>query len=153
MTTTREPNWDDLIPLPSIFDPNARISFLQSLLIETNPKYQHPRQHENIKAAISMYESGVLNGSNKVFIAGGKIVSKEEALECGLPVWGEVSATLSLNLNRPLPVQGGSFHQFAQKASYPFNPRLGGHTVRSGFSSPYSLSLVFSSRLYWSAAY
>lgn len=144
MTTTREPKWDELIPLPSIFDPNTRITFLKSLLIETNPNYQHPRQHLNIKAAISMYESGMLNGDNKVFIAGGKVVSKEEALECDLPVWGEVSATLSLNLKRALTVQGGSYHQFQQKAAYPVHPQLSGHAVRSGFSSPYSLFLFFS---------
>ena len=93
-----------------------------------------------------MYESGMLNGDSNVLIAGGKVVSHEEALECGLPVWGEVSAMLSLNLNRPLPVQGGSYHQFQQKASYPFSPQLGRHTVRSGFSSPYSLFLFFSFR-------
>lgn len=153
MTTTREPKWDELIPLPSIFDPNTRITFLKSLLIEANPNYQHPRQHVNIKAAISMYESGKLNGKNEVLIAGGKVVNNEEALEGGLPVWSEVSATLSLNLKCVLTVQGGSYHQFTQKASYPVDPELGGHTVRSGFSSPYSLFLFFSSRSQLNAAY
>lgn len=71
-----------------------------------------------------MYESGELNG-NKVLIAYGKVVDKEGALTCGLPVWSEVSATLSLNLKHALTVQGGSYHQFThQKASYPFHPQL-----------------------------
>lgn len=42
-----------------------------------------------------MYESGMLNGNNKVLIAGGKVVNDEEALyiDGGLPLWSEVSAT------------------------------------------------------------
>lgn len=117
MTTTRRPKWDELVLLLSIFDPNTRVTFLKSLFIETNPNYQDPRQHLNIKAAISMYESGKLNGNIKFLIAGWNVVNNEEALEGGLPVWSEVSATLSLNLKRALKVQGGSFHQFTQKAS------------------------------------
>lgn len=143
MTTTRQPKWDELIPLPSIFDPNVRTVFLKSLLIEGNPNYQNPRQHSNIKAAISMYESGKLNGNNKVLIAGGKVVNNEEALEGGLPVWSEVSTTLSLNLKRVSMVQGGSFHQFTQKASYPVHPQRGGHVVRSKFSSRLFALLIF----------
>ena len=38
--------------------------------IETNPNYQHPRQHLNIEAAISIYKSGTPNGNNKVLITG-----------------------------------------------------------------------------------
>lgn len=81
----------NLFPLHP-FDPNTRINLLKSLLDETNLNYQHPRQHVNIKAAISMYGSGKLNGSNKIFIAGGKEITKEEALKSGPPIWGEVSA-------------------------------------------------------------
>lgn len=74
-----------------------------------------------------MYERDMLNGNNKVLIAGGKVVNIEEALEGGLPVWSKVSATLSLNLKRALTVQGGSFHQFTQKASYPILQQLRRH--------------------------
>lgn len=48
-----------------------------------------------------MYQSGELNGS-KDYIAGGKVVTHEEALKGGLPVWSEVSAMLCLSLKRAL---------------------------------------------------
>ena len=95
--TTVAPKWDELVPLPIIFDPKARITLLQSILIPGNPHYQHPRQHPNIRAAIALYESGKLDGS-KVLISGGRVVSNEEALEAGLPVWSEVSAMSSPSL-------------------------------------------------------
>ena len=95
--TTVEPKWDDLVPLPIIFDPKARITLLKSILTPGNPHYQQPYQHTNIRAAIALYESGKLDGS-KVLIAGGKVVSNEEALKGGIPVWSEVSAMPSLSL-------------------------------------------------------
>lgn len=101
MATKPVPKLDELVPLKSVFDPNARIAILESLLIEGNPRYVHPRQHPNIKAAIAMYQSGELNGS-KNYIAGGKVVTHEEALKGGIPVWIEVSAMLSLSLKRSL---------------------------------------------------
>lgn len=120
MTITREPKWDELVFLPSIFDPNACITFLQLILIETNCYYQYPCQHKNIKIAIKMYENSMLNSDNKVFIASGNIISHKEVLEYGLPVWGEVSTMLSPNLNCPLLVQDNSYYQFPQKSLYPF---------------------------------
>ncbi|MCJ1346614.1 hypothetical protein MMC31_004832, partial [Peltigera leucophlebia] len=111
--TTSAPKWDELVPIPLIFDVKARIEFLKSILIPGNPCSQHPRQHPNIEAAIAMYESGKLDGS-RVLIVGGKVVSSEEALKAGLPVWGE----------------GGSYHQFSsQKASYPYDPQMSGHAL------------------------
>ena len=95
--TTVEPKWDELVPLPLIFNPKARIILLKSIMIPSNPHYQHPLQHPNIRAAIALYEGGKLDGS-KVLIAGGKMVSNEEALEAGLPVWSDVNAMSSLSL-------------------------------------------------------
>lgn len=92
---------DELVPLKSGFDPNARIAILESLLIEGNPHYVHLRQLPNIKAATAMYQSGELNGS-KVYIAGGKVVTHEEALKGGIPGWSEGSAMLSFSLKRAL---------------------------------------------------
>lgn len=101
MATNPVPKLDELVPLKSVIDPNARIAFLESVLTEGNPHYAHPRQHPNIKATIAMYQSDELNGS-KVYIAGGKVVIHEEALKGGIPVWIEVSAMSSLSLKRPL---------------------------------------------------
>lgn len=95
--TTFTPKWDELVPLPLIFDFKARIEFLTSLLISSNLYYQHFRQHPKIKGAIALYKSGKLNGS-KVLNVGGKLVSSEEALKAGLSVWSEVSAISSLSL-------------------------------------------------------
>ena len=94
--TTVAPKWDELVPLPIIFDPKARITLLQSTLIPGDPHYEHPQQHPNIRAAIALYESGELDG-REVFISGGKVVSKEEAFSSGLPVWSEVSALPPIN--------------------------------------------------------
>lgn len=147
MTTTREPKWDELVPLPSIFDPNARITFLQSLLVETNPYYQPPRQHENIKAAIKMYESGVLNGDTKVLIAGGKIVSQKEALECDLPVWGEVSCHVISKSQSPLTGPGRFLPSVSTtKSIVSFLSATRGAYRKIRISCPHLLSLFFSFR-------
>lgn len=82
--TTDAPKWDELVPLPIIFDPKALITLLQSILIPGNPHYEHPQQHANIRAAIALYESGELDG-HKVFISGGRVVSLEEAFSSELP--------------------------------------------------------------------
>lgn len=85
---------DELVPLKLGFDPNACIKFLESILIEGNPYYAHPRQYPNIKAAIAMYQSNELNGS-KVYIAGKKVVINEKPLKREIPLWIEVSAMSS----------------------------------------------------------
>lgn len=120
--TTVEPKWDELVPLPIIFDPEARITLLKSILIPGNPYYQHPSQHPNIRAAIALYESGKLDGS-KVLIAGGKVVSNEEALKAGIPVWSEVSAMPSLSLKCVLTGDLGRLLSSIQAKGYiPLQP-------------------------------
>ena len=98
MVTKPVPKMDELVPLKSAFDPNA---ILESLLTEGNLHYVHLHQHSNIKAAIAMYQSGELNGS-KLYIASGKVVTHEDALKGGIPVWIEVSVMLSLSLEHLL---------------------------------------------------
>lgn len=71
--------------------------FLKSLLIPGSPHHQYPRQHSNIRAAIELYENSKLDGS-KVLIVGGEVVSNEDTLKAGLPVWSEVSAMPYLSL-------------------------------------------------------
>lgn len=125
MATKPVPKLDELVPLKSAFGPNARIAILESLLIEGNAHYVHPRQHPNIKAAIAMYQSGELNGS-KVYIAGGKVVTHEDALKGGIPVWIEVSAILSLSLERSLTDDlGRPISPIYPKSQICFRPRIG----------------------------
>lgn len=57
-----------------------------------------------------MFENSMLNDDRKVLIVGEKIVSYKETLKYGLPIWGKVSVTLFLNLNRPLLVQSGFYY-------------------------------------------
>lgn len=68
--------WDDLVPLPIIFDQITRVAFLKSILLPSNPHYQSPRQHPSVKATIALHESGKIDGS-RVLIMGGKLVSGE----------------------------------------------------------------------------
>lgn len=53
-------------------------------------------QIPNIRAAITLYESGKLDRS-KALIVGGEVVSNEEALKAALPVWSKFSAMSSLS--------------------------------------------------------
>jgi hypothetical protein len=69
------------IPLPVPFDVPKRIQTLRGYLDPNNPDYQPEIQHVNIKAAIKLYETGEIDGNQKVYIKDGKIVSREESFK------------------------------------------------------------------------
>lgn len=50
--TTSAPKWDELVPLPAIFDPNARVEFLKLLLVPGNPHYQSTSQYQSRDYAV-----------------------------------------------------------------------------------------------------
>jgi hypothetical protein len=78
------------IPIPMVFDVKERIIQLRGFLERNNQHYQPEPQHPNIKAAITLYEEGKLDGFKRVMIMGGKIVSEKEAKEAKTWCWTEV---------------------------------------------------------------
>ena len=64
--------WLPRNPCPPVpFDAQARIEKLRSYLDPNNPHHERPQQYENIKAAITLYEEGKINGVNLVYIQRG----------------------------------------------------------------------------------
>ena len=78
------------IPIPFVFDVQARIKALQSYLDPDNPDYQPERQHENIRDAIKLYEEGKTDGLKRTTIIDGKIAPFEEAFTSKTGGWIEV---------------------------------------------------------------
>ncbi|KAI9769494.1 MAG: hypothetical protein M1840_003971 [Geoglossum simile] len=102
------------IPVPLVFDVQERIEQLHSYLDPSNPLYQPEPQHINIKAAITLYEDGKIDGIQHVYITGGKVVTREVANNTMTWVWAE-----------------GVHYQLAQKHAYghgPFGPNY--HEIR-----------------------
>jgi hypothetical protein len=89
------------IPLVEPFNIGKRIEELRNYLDPKHSSYQPERQHNNIRAAIKLYERGQIDGTEQVFIKDGKIVTKKEIFEGPPCSWIE-----------------GMFHQFAQKHAY-----------------------------------
>ncbi|KFY81690.1 hypothetical protein V500_11186 [Pseudogymnoascus sp. VKM F-4518 (FW-2643)] len=77
------------IPIPFVFDVQARIKALQSYLDPNNPDYQPERQHENIRAVIKLYEEGKIDGLKRTTIIDGKIAHFEEAFTSKTGSWIE----------------------------------------------------------------
>jgi len=88
------------IPIPAPPpDIKERIQELRGYLDPKNPDYQPQEQHTNIKAAIKLYEDGVIDGVKQVCIMDGKIVTEEESFTGKSWSWDE-----------------GIWHQYAQNA-------------------------------------
>src|SRR4051794_11399761 len=88
------------IPWPEPFDVQKRIKELRSYLDPKNPRYRS-KQVVNIKAVIQLYEDGIIDGSKKVFIMEGKVVTEEETLKGGHAwAWIEVRLSFGLGLTR-----------------------------------------------------
>jgi hypothetical protein len=77
--------------MPLVFDVQERIERLLSYLQPSNPMYQPEPQHINIKAAITLYQECKLDGLQRVYITGGKVVTKEVADKTMTWVWSEVT--------------------------------------------------------------
>jgi hypothetical protein len=57
-----------------------RLASLRAYLDPESPRYFPIKgQHDNIRAAIHAYESGLIDGSKEIWFAGGEIVTEEEA--------------------------------------------------------------------------
>lgn len=79
------------IPIPFVFDVQARIKALQGYLDPSNPDYQPERQHVNIRAAIKLYEEGKIDGLQRTTIIDGKIARFEDAFTSKTGSWIEVT--------------------------------------------------------------
>lgn len=86
-------------PNPSI---PARIARLRTFLDPASPTYWRVEWHVNIRKAISMYETGELDGVRRVWIKKGEVVSKAEAWRGPECCWCEVSERFPSNLYRPI---------------------------------------------------
>ncbi|OBT95763.1 hypothetical protein VE01_06545, partial [Pseudogymnoascus verrucosus] len=71
------------IPIPpvSVLSIPATIARLLTYLDPTHQDYYRVEQHPNIRKAISMYESGELDGLRQVAIMRGGVMKREEAWE------------------------------------------------------------------------
>lgn len=94
--------WLPRNPCPPVpFNVQARINELRSHLDPNSPLYECPEQHENIKAAITLYEQGKINGVDRVFIRRGKLIQWKDISKD--PAWTWVE---------------GMSHQLIQKCAY-----------------------------------
>ncbi|OBT82250.1 hypothetical protein VE02_09205 [Pseudogymnoascus sp. 03VT05] len=78
------------MPIPPVFDVEARIKDLQGFLNPSNPNYQPKRQHVNIRAVIKLYEEGKLDGLQRTTFIDGKIDPYEEAFTAKSGSWTEI---------------------------------------------------------------
>ena len=107
------------IPWPAPFDVQKRIQELRGYLDPKNPWYEF-EQNVNIKAVIQLYEDGIIDGSEEVFIMQGKIVTEEETLEANTWAWIEVYSFKCLPrtyLTNGPKLQGMGY-EFAEKHAY-----------------------------------
>ncbi|KAI9781392.1 MAG: hypothetical protein M1839_005986 [Geoglossum umbratile] len=77
MANTTPITFSPAVPVPLVFDVQERIEQLRSYLDPSNPLYQPEPQHINIKAAITLYEDGKLDGLQRVYVTSGKVVIRE----------------------------------------------------------------------------
>ena len=78
------------IPWTAPFDVQKRIQELRGYLDPKNPWYECEQQHVNIKAAIQLYEDGIIDGSEEVFIMEGKVVTEQEMFGGSAWAWVEL---------------------------------------------------------------
>jgi hypothetical protein len=121
------------IPWPAPFDVQKRIQELHGYLDPKNPWYEFEQQHVNIKAVIQLYEDGIIDGSEEVFIMQGKIVTEEETLEANTWAWIEVYSFKCLPrtyLTNGPKLQGMGY-EFAEKHAYGHGAFNTYHEVRN----------------------
>lgn len=87
------------MPIPIHFDVQNRIESLRRLLdpnipdpaafpgFDTRPLIEQHRV--NIEAIIKLYEDGIIDGTKKVYIRGGKLIPYEETLKGSQCIWEE----------------------------------------------------------------
>jgi hypothetical protein len=105
---------------PVLFDVQKRIQELRGYLDPKNPEYECEQQHVNIRAAIQLYEDGKIDGSEEVFIMGGKVVAEQEMYKGTTWAWVEVRSFKSLSrthLTNGLKLQE-TCYEFAEKHAY-----------------------------------
>jgi hypothetical protein len=105
---------------PVSFDVQKRIQELRGYLDPKNPQYECEQQHVNIRAAIQLYEDGKIDGSEEVFIMGGKVVTEQEMYKGTTWTWVEVHSFKSLSktyLTNGLKLQE-TCYEFAEKHAY-----------------------------------
>jgi hypothetical protein len=121
------------IPWPEPFDVQKRIKELLSYLDPKNPLYRS-KQVVNIKAVIQLYEDGIIDGSEEVWVMEGKVVTEEETLKGGHAwAWLEVHSFKSLpriHLTNRFKLQGMEY-QFAEKHAYGHRTFRDYHEVRN----------------------
>jgi hypothetical protein len=121
------------IPWPAPFDVQKRIQELRGYLDPKNPWYEFEQQHVNIKAVIQLYEDGIIDGSEEVFIMQGKIVTEEETLEANTWAWIEVYSFKCVPrtyLTNGPKLQGMGY-EFAEKHAYGHGAFDNYHEVRN----------------------
>jgi len=91
--------------LPPPIDVKKRLEQLRGYLDPNDPWYQPEYQHINIRVIIKLYEEGLIDGSQYVYVQDGKLVSREQSLKGPSPGLTE-----------------GVFHQYSQKTSYGHGP-------------------------------
>jgi hypothetical protein len=94
MANTAPITFAPAFPIPLVFDVQERIEQLRGYLDPSNPLYQPEPQLINIKAAITLYEDGKLDGLQQVYIMDGKVVSWEVVCSRTTWAWSEVVFTL-----------------------------------------------------------
>jgi hypothetical protein len=77
------------IPQPLVFDLLGRIQEVRDSRSKKSSDQPEP-QHVTIKALIKRYEDGRIDGIQEVWVAEGKVGTKEEAKNCSGWVWYEV---------------------------------------------------------------
>ncbi|KAH8593170.1 hypothetical protein B0O99DRAFT_628286, partial [Bisporella sp. PMI_857] len=87
--------------IPPPLDIKKRLEQLRGYLDPNDPWYQPEYQHTNIRAIIKLYEEGLIDGSQHVYVQDGKLVSREQSFKGPAPAITE-----------------GVFHQYAQKTCY-----------------------------------
>ena len=65
------------IPLPVKFDMQARVRQLRTFLDPSDPWYQPEAQHVNIRKVIELYLDGTIDGSEKIYVSEGRVITKE----------------------------------------------------------------------------
>jgi hypothetical protein len=84
------------MPIPPVFDVEARIKTLPGYLDPSNPNYQPERQHVNIRAVIKLYEEGKIDGLHRTTVIDGKIAPHEKAFTAKSRSWTEVLLLLRI---------------------------------------------------------
>jgi hypothetical protein len=98
MANTTLISFGPAIPMPLVFDVQERIKELHSYLDPSNPLYQPEPQHVNIKAAITLYEDGKIDGLQRVYITNGKVVTRAVAFSARTWFWAEVVFVLRFQI-------------------------------------------------------